>query len=181
MYIKIKEINPNEMLYLAEKGIDLRNEVYLRVHNANELDRVILDMENVVSIDSSFCREAFVKIISLLQGDSEHPQLLFIKVTENVRNNLHESFLGWDKVGIVKGTDDKISIIGKQSTPIIDTLKILLELKKATTKEIAARLNDVALTTLNNRMKTLYDSCLVSRKEVSHGSGKEYVYSLSVE
>lgn len=170
------------MLYMAENGIKLRNQIYSLIHSQPELEKVVLDMAGIESIDSSFCREGFVKIISLLQTDTERPQLIFINATDNVRNNLHDSFTGWDKTGIVKTSDSKTHIIGKQSPHLFETLKVMLKLKEARTKDIATHLDNLPLTTLNNRMKSLYEMCVISRKEVIQGSGgKEYLYCLDIE
>lgn len=179
MVIKVKKLTNKSMLFTADKGIELRNEIYSLVHKEKEIAILKLDMIEIETIDSSFCREAFVKLIGLLCSDTDRAQLLFVNASHNVKDNLHESFTVWDKIGIVVTIDSTFHIIGKSSQPINDTIKVMHNLKKANTKNIADKLAGIPLTTVNNRLKTLYDMCIVTRKEIAQSSGgKEFTYYL---
>lgn len=180
MIIEVKKLAQQAMLFTADKGIVLRNEMYLKIHNENEKMIVIIDMKGIETIDSSFCREAFVKFIGLMQSEPDRPQIIFENATFTVKDNLNESFTNWEKIGIVKTVDNVFNIIGKSSPPINETINIMLKLKKAKTKDLADKLNGIPLTTINNRLKNLHDMCVVTRKEVMQESGgKEYIYFLA--
>ena len=79
----------------------------------------------------------------------------------------------------MKTVDKKYHTIGNTSQPLNDTINIMIKLKEANTKEIADKLNGIPLTTINNRLKSLYDMCVITRKEKSQQSGgKEFLYYL---
>lgn len=180
LIIEVKKIAKHSMLFTADKGIELRNEMYSRIHQEDERVLVVIDMKDIETIDSSYCREAFVKIIGLMQIDTDRPQIIFENSTQTVKDNLDESFTVWEKIGVVKTVDGKYSVIGKPSQPLIDTVNVMIKLKKARTKDIANHLDNIPLTTVNNRLKNLYDMCVVTRKEVQQVSGgKEFNYFLN--
>ena len=179
MIIKIKEITKRSMLFSADKGIELRNIMYELINKKEETKIVKIDMLDIETIDSSFCREAFVKLIGLMLSNSDKPQIIFENATSTVKDNLHESFTNWDKIGIVKTNDNKYHTIGKSSQPLNDTINVMIKLKETNTKVLSEKLNGIPLTTINNRLKSLYDMCIISRRETSQESGgKEYIYSL---
>jgi hypothetical protein len=167
-----------DKLFFADNGIKFRESVLSKIHKEKENDLVSIDLNKVKVIDSSFCREAFVRLISSLSIDEVRPQVLFINVDEYVTQNLEQSFTYHNRFSLVFNKNKKFVIIGKFSDQIADTIKYIIKNKEVKAKEIATNLG-AEINTINNRLKSIYEMCIVSRKEIGQESGgKEFIYYL---
>ena len=167
-------------LLFADKGIDFRNKVLSKINESNEKELVRIDLIDVQIGDVSFVREGFVKLITYLSDEPEHPQISFKNVQEYLKQNMDDSFTNRKKFAFIVDLNGKWDLIGKYSQQMIDTLKVLIRLEEAKARQIAEELGGIELTTCNNRLISLYNMCVISRKEIGQKSGGlEYLYRVT--
>ena len=57
----------------------------------------------------------------------------------------------------------------------------MTRVKKTKAKDLIKEIKELEITTANNRLKSLYDMCIVTRKEFAQEiGGKEFMYYLSI-
>lgn len=172
------DISNSDKLFFADEGSKFRAKVISKIHKDNEENWVIIDLKKIHITDASFNREAFIKLISSLSVEITRPQILFTNVEEYVKQNMHQSFCYHNMFTVIKNEDQLIPI-GKFSTQLYQTIVVISEMKEGTAKEIALKLGKVELTTVNNRLKSLFEMCVITRKEFGQQSGgKEFKYYL---
>lgn len=167
----------SDKLLFADLGINFRFGLLAELSKANEKEVIKIDLDKVKVIDSSFCREAFVKLIPELNIDEQRPRMIFINVHDYVKQNIEESFTYYNKYCLVQTKNNEIKLVGKFSEPIADTVNALLKLKQAKAKDIGKKLEILELNTINHRLKSIFEMCIINRKEVGQESGgKEFIY-----
>ena len=170
---------PGDSLFTGPNGIKFKEKAHQRIYLEDEHELVKIDLKDTNTIDSSFCREGFVYLINELEQILKRPQILFINVSENAAQNLEVSFTYHKKNCLILDKNSKFKVIGKLAEAYVETIKVMIELKEASVRDVARKLEIEELTTVNNRLKTIYDMCIINRKEVSEESGgKEYLYYL---
>jgi len=175
---KVSKLKGDSLFY-APNGINFKNEVHALLNFDNEKELLKIDLQNTNSIDSSFCREGFVNLISELSLSLNRPQVLFINVSENVVQNLEVSFTYHKKYCLIIDKDSKFQIVGKSAEPFRETIEAMIKLKEARVRDVAKELGIEELNTVNNRLKNIFDLCIIKRKEVGQESGgKEFIYYL---
>lgn len=175
---KVSKLKGDSLFY-APNGIKFKNEVHALLHLENEKELLKIDLKDTNSIDSSFCREGFVYLINELSLSLNRPQVLFVNVSENVAQNLEVSFTYHKKYCLTTDENNCFKMVGKIAEPFKKTIEVMIELKEARVREVAKKLQIEELNTVNNRLKSIYDMCIVKRKEVGQESGgKEFIYYL---
>ncbi len=170
---------PGDSLFTGPNGIKFKEKVHQLLHLEDEHELLKIDLIDTNTIDSSFCREGFVYLINELSQIMRRPQVLFINVSENAAQNLEVSFTYHKKNCLVLDKNGRFKIIGKLAEAYTETIRTMIELKEATVRDVAEKLGIEELTTVNNRLKIIFDMCIINRKEVSQESGgKEYIYYL---
>lgn len=175
-----KEVDQKERLFFANQGTALREKILEKIAKQKETELVKLDFKNIEVSDVSFAREGFVKLVTHLGLEINHPQVIFINVDEYVKQNLNLSFKEHKKLVLITDIRNKWEMIGKYSQQVVETIDALNEEKQATAKELAQKLQ-IELTTCNNRLSNLYDMCVLTRKEIGQKSGGiEFVYKIGI-
>lgn len=174
-----KEANNESRLWFAENGKELRNKILDQILKAQDFSLLILDLNKVEVMDTSYAREGFVKLLLEVNLNSLHPQIILKNVDEYVKQNLHLSFKEHKMFTLIFNNAGNWDLIGKFSEQNIETVKILMKKKEASAKLIAKELGDIALSTCINRLNQLYNNCICTRKELAQQTGgKEYSFKL---
>lgn len=175
----LKEADNQTKLWLADNGKKLKEKILKKISEVSDFDLLVLDFKEIEVTDTSFAREAFVKLIFEIGLNAQHPQILLINVDEYVRQNLHLSFKDHSLFSLIKNQSNIINLIGKFSEQNMETIKALKNRKTASAKQIAADLGGMGLSSSINRLNQLYKFCACTRKEVSQQTGgKEYLFTL---
>lgn len=175
MNIDISEIAGGRQLWYAEKGSSVRQAVSEIIRSNKHEKMFALDFKDVEVADTSFIREAFVKLLHEQRMETNRPQILFKNVSEYMIENLDASFSKHNHFTMV-ATGDQWDIIGKASQQLKQTLRIILSKKECTAKQLASDLK-INMTAANNRLSKLLEMSVVSRTETSQQTGgKEFIY-----
>ena len=182
MTINVYELTDSKKLWFADKGTELRETILRHVARDKKRDLLKLDLREIEVTDSSFAREAFVNLITLLASEPERPQVLFANVDENLKGNLDQSFKEHKKFCLILDKSGAWDLIGKFSQQSVETVKLLLELKDAKARDIKKKLGqNIELSTVNNRLASLYEMCIVNRQAGAQETGGiEYTYSIQL-
>jgi anti-anti-sigma regulatory factor len=173
--------NNEKKLWFAENGKGLKNKILDQVLKSPNDILLILNLNKIEVMDTSFARECIVKLIAEVKLSSPHPQIFLKNVNEYVKQNLHLSFKDHKVFTLITDNSNNWSLIGKFSEQNIDTAKALIKRKEASAKQIAKDLNNIGLSTAINRLNQLYDFCICTRKGlVQPTGGKEYLFSIQV-
>lgn len=176
-----KTANDETKLWLADSGRELKNKILDTISKKNREEIIILDLNNIEIMDTSYAREGFVKLILEIGMSNPHPQVLFKNVDEYVRQNLDMSLNYHKSFALVVNTTNTWNLIGKFSEQNLDTVKALIKRKEASAKQIAKDLGDIGLSTSINRLNQLYEFCICTRKElVQPTGGKEYLFKMEI-
>jgi len=175
-----KEAGKRKRLFFSESGIKLREKILRKIYAEKIYDIVVLNFKGIEVVDVSFAREGFVKLIAILGSDEIHPQLLFLNIDDYVKQNLNLSLKEHKKFALTVDEKKNWELIGKFTEQIQETVSVLVKLKETTAKRLAQELK-IGLTTCNNRLLSLYEMCVITRKQVIQKSGGiEFIYKLSL-
>ena len=182
MIIKIlHEANNQSKLWFAANGKSLKDKILLHISSATNLDLLTLDFEGIEVMDTSFTREAFVKLIFEIGLNNLHPQVILINVDEYVKENLHVSFKDHKCFTLIKNISNDWALVGKVSEHNVETVKSLAKRKGASAKQISIDLGDIGVSTTINRLNQLYNFCICTRKElVQPTGGREYLFKIEI-
>lgn len=179
MIINVRKVTNRTKLLFSEKGVELRNKIIFQFNEDDKKGLIKIDLSDIEIIDASFIREAFIKLIGIFRTELEKPQVLFENVNDHIKQNMEESFSFRNMFALVHNSKGNYELIGKFSQQLSETVNIMLKVNEITAKQITKEIDNLELTSANNRLKNLYDMCVIYRKEVGQESGgKEYVYNL---
>lgn len=182
MIINILQLaNNDKKLWFAENGRELKNKILDQVLKAPNNSLIILDLNEIEVMDTSYAREAFVKLITEIKLNSPRPQIFLKNVTEYVKQNLHLSFKDHKLFTLITDQLNKWNLIGKFSEQNFETTKALIKRGEASAKLISKDLGGMGLSTTINRLNQLYDFCICTRRElIQPTGGKEYLFKIDI-
>jgi hypothetical protein len=181
LVVPISRLTSSDKLWFADKGVALRQSIVKLIEHEAEKDCVRIDLSGIKVTDTSFAREAFVKLVSHVAADPSHPQIRFLNVDEYVKQNLHLSFKDHNLFSMILNAGRSWNLIGKFSEPSVETVRAMVKLKTARVRDVSKELGSLELSTVNNRLVGLYQACIVGRLQSSQESGGiEYTYSLAL-
>jgi anti-anti-sigma regulatory factor len=176
-----KTANNDTKLWLADNGRELKNKILDQISKSFLDEIIILDLNKIEIMDTSYAREGFVKLISEIGMINPHPQVLLKNVDEYVKQNLHLSFKDHKIFSMVVDPVGSLELIGKFSEQNLETISALVKRKQASAKQISIDLGEISLTTTINRLNQLNQFCVCSRKEsVQPTGGKEYLFKIEI-
>ena len=182
MIISVKHLAGSTKLWFGQKGSELRSTILQAVEQQKERKLLNVNLEGIEVTDTSYAREAFVNLVALVGGNAEKPQILFTNVAQHVKENMHLSFKEHKKFALITEEDGSWSLIGKFSEQLVDTVRVMAQLKHGTATEIKKKLkNDVELSALNNRLASLHEMCVIHRTtNAQETGGIEYFYTMQM-
>ena len=176
-----KTANDETKLWLADNGRELKNKILDQISKKAKDEVVVLDLNKIEIMDTSFAREGFVKLILEIGLSNPHPQVIRKNVDEYVRQNLHLSFKDHKVFAMVTDSGNSWELIGKFTEQNLETINALIKLRQASAKQIARNLGEINITTAINRLNQLNQFCVCIRKEsVQPTGGKEYLFKIEI-
>ncbi|ULO07057.1 hypothetical protein H1230_29635 [Paenibacillus sp. 19GGS1-52] len=163
-----------DQLWGREAGREIRESI-LNSFLAQTHSVLILDFTEVSRIDFSCASEIVSILIIRLSAELRGRHIILTGLSDLVRENIDAALSKVDKCCLVTN-ETEWYLIGKCSDSLKDTLSKVIEFEISDTNKIADSLS-IAITSCNNRLKTLVDLGMVSRKEVPAPSGgKQFIY-----
>lgn len=143
----------------------------------NQLKRVLLlNFSGVNRIDFSCASEIVSILILRLAGELKGNHILLSGLSPFVEENIDAALHKAELCSLVLLDNENWKMIGKYSDTLQQTLSKVIEMGQADTPTLASALN-IAVTSCNNRLKTLVTLGIVGREEqVAPTGGKQYIY-----
>lgn len=143
----------------------------------NQPKRVLLlNFSGVNRIDFSCASEIVSILILRLAGELKGNHILLSGLSQFVEENVDAALHKAELCGLIVTEEGKWRMIGKYSDTLQQTLSKVIEIGQADTPTLAMALN-IAVTSCNNRLKTLVTLGMVGREEqTSPTGGKQFIY-----
>ncbi|WP_338555591.1 hypothetical protein [Paenibacillus sp. KS-LC4] len=167
--------NYGDSLWGREHGRTVRDKI---VDNfAKQPKRLLLlNFSGVNRIDFSCASEIVSILILRLAGELKGNNIMLSGLSSFVEENIDAALYKAELCSLVLFDDGEWKIIGKYSDALQQTLSKVIELGHADTPTLASALN-IAVTSCNNRLKTLVTLGIVGREEqTAPTGGKQYIY-----
>lgn len=162
-------------LWGREEGRKIRESI-VDEFSAQNKSVLLLDFTDIKRIDFSCASEIVSILIIRLAAELKGKHIVLYGLSQYVKENIDAALGKVDKCCIVLDENDEWYLIGKFSDSLKDTLSTVVALEEGDTNKIANALS-IAVTSCNNRLKTLVDLGMVGRKEISAISGgKQFLY-----
>lgn len=164
-----------EQLWGREQGKQIREEIIDLLLKARQ--RVLLlDFSGITRIDFSCASEIVSILILRLSGELKGRHLVLSGLSNFVEENIDAALDKAELCSIVLIANGSWKMIGRYSETLLQTLSKVIELGQADTPTLAADLN-IAITSCNNRLKTLVNLGMVYREEqIAPTGGKQFIY-----
>lgn len=164
-----------EQLWGREQGKSIRDEIIESFLNQRD-NILLLNFSGVTRIDFSCASEIVSILILRLSGELKGKHLIISGLSKFVEENIDAALDKAELCGLVLLQEGAWKMIGKYSETLVQTLDKVITLGQADTPAIADALN-IAVTSCNNRLKTLVNLGMVSREEhIAPTGGKQYIY-----
>jgi len=135
----------------------------------------VLDFSGVDILDFSFASEVIGVIISRLAQELYGKHVILTQMNKFVEENIGVALERPELCALIMD-NNKWRLLGKCSDKLIETLKLIIELKEVDTPTLAHHLK-INIPACNNRLKTLNLLGLIDREEISAPSGgKQFLY-----
>jgi len=182
MIMNVQHLTGSTKLWFGDHGVKLRDTILESFKKEKENNVLKIDLKGIEVTDTSYAREAFVNLVGMIGIEQERPQILFANVQDHVKENMHLSFKEHKKFALITAEDGTWKLIGKYSEQLVETISVLIKLKKARATQIKEKLKeDIEMSALNNRLASLHEMCVVQRSVGSQETGgKEYLYTLNL-
>ncbi|WNQ09649.1 hypothetical protein MJA45_18705 [Paenibacillus aurantius] len=158
-----------EQLWGREQGRTVRDQI-IGSFLSQEKSVLLLDFTGVSRIDFSCASEIISVFILRISGELKGRHLLITGLSQFVEENVDAALSKAELCCLFVESDGSWKLIGRYSDTLFNTLKKLKELKQADTPILSNAL-DIAITSCNNRLKTLVNLGLVKRVELTAPSG----------
>lgn len=157
-----------DQLWGREEGKRIRDQIIDQFNLQDKLV-LVLDFTGVTRIDFSCASEIVSVMILRISGELKGRHVLLQGLSAFVEENINAAL---DKAELccITLVNDSWKLIGKYSDTLLQTLRKVDELKVTDTPTLSHKLN-IALTSCNNRLKTLVNLGMIKKEEVIASSG----------
>ncbi|MFF0830673.1 hypothetical protein ACFYU8_27895 [Brevibacillus sp. NPDC003359] len=165
-----------EQLWGREQGKQIRESIIDSLLKTRQ--RVLLlNFAGVTRIDFSCASEIVSILILRLSGELKGRHLVLTGLSNFVEENIDAALDKAELCCLVLEDDNSWKMIGRYSDTLFQTLSKVIELGTVDTPTLATALN-IAVTSCNNRLKTLFTLGMVYREEqTAPTGGKQFIYS----
>jgi hypothetical protein len=137
---------------------------------------IVLDFSKIGVIDYSCADEVIAKLVSrLISGEYGEKYLLLSHLNENQRENIEVALERKDLAVMAEMRDGTRVVLGTLNNYLKDTLDLIVQKKKATSKDLADA-RKLEPNTSGTRLLNLHKKRLVKRVEELRSDGKIWVY-----
>lgn len=165
-----------EQLWGREQGKSIRDDIIESFLNQRH-NVLQLNFNGVTRIDFSCASEIVSILILRLSGELKGRHLLVSGLSNFVEENIDAALDKAELCSLVLLHEGSWKMIGRYSETLLQTLSKVIALGQVDTPTLADSLK-IAVTSCNNRLKTLVNLGIVSREEqIAPTGGKQYIYN----
>jgi hypothetical protein len=165
-----------EQLWGREQGKKIRDEI-IESFLAQRHRVLLLNFSGVTRIDFSCASEIVSILILRLSGELKGRHLVLSGLSDFVEENIDAALDKAELCSLVIFEDGSWKMIGRYSETLLQTLSKVINMGQADTPTLANALG-IAVTSCNNRLKTLVNLGMVGREEqTAPTGGKQFIYS----
>lgn len=177
------ELELSNVLIYRPLGKKAKEMILEKVDTLNSGDSIEMDFSNIELCDVSFVDEMIIEV-QLFMRQRENILMCIKNVKQEIFENLEAALALREqknkiKIQILHRLQTGYKLVGIIEQNLQETFNLVANGRQISARDVA-EVYELEINSASNRLKKLYDSCLVLRKEQIDINGRQHIYFLPI-